>query len=96
MIPAAEVARFRNAVPYWVSLLLLPLVALSVTYGGWAMLLPPAGAWWLYTALDAAFGRNSENPDLDTPESDLIWYRFITWIWLPIGRTRLVDHGTST
>jgi len=84
MIPAAEVARFRNAVPYWVSLLLLPLVALSVTYGGWAMLLPPAGAWWLYTALDAAFGRNSENPDLDTPESDLIWYRFITWIWLPI------------
>ena len=84
MIPAAEVTRFRNAVPYWVSLLLLPLVALSVSYGGWAMLLPPAGAWWLPALLDAAFGRNSDNPDTDTPERDLIWYRVITWIWLPI------------
>ncbi len=84
MIPAADMARFRNAVPYWVSLLLLPLVALSVSYGGWAMLLPPAGAWWLYALLDAALGRNSENPDIDTPERDLIWYRVITWIWLPV------------
>ena len=84
MIPAAEVARLRRALPYWVSLLLLPLVALAVTYGGWALLLPPAGAWWLYALLDAAFGRNSDNPDPDTPERALYWYRFITWIWLPI------------
>ncbi len=83
-IPAAEVARFRNALPYWVSLLLLPLVALSAAYGGWAMLLPPAGAWWLYTLLDTAFGRDSDNPDPGTPEPALFWYRFITWIWLPI------------
>ncbi len=84
MIPAADVARFRNALPFWVSLLLLPLLALSVSYGGWAMLLPPAGAWWLYTLLDAAFGKNRNNPDPDTPETALFWYRFITWIWLPI------------
>ena len=83
-IPATEVARFRNALPYWVSLLLLPLVGLSVMYGGWALLLPPAGAWWLYALLDAAFGRNGDNPDPGTPEPALFWYRFITWIWLPI------------
>ncbi len=84
MVPASEVARLRNALPYWVSLLLLPLVALSAHYGGWAMILPPAGAWWLYAALDAMLGRNTENPDPETPESALIWYRLITWIWLPI------------
>ena len=84
MIPATEIARLRNALPYWVSLLLLPLVALSLTYGGWALLLPPAGAWWLYALLDAIFGKNRDNPDLETPERDLFWYRFITWIWLPI------------
>ncbi|PIE07869.1 MAG: alkane 1-monooxygenase [Rhodobacterales bacterium] len=101
MIPAAEVAKFRNALPYWVSLLLLPLVALSLTYGGWAMLLPPAGAWWLYTLLDAVVGKNSENPDPDTPESALLWYRFITWIWLPVqlltiyGAIWAVTHGTD-
>ena len=61
MKDATEVARFRSAVPYWVSLLLVPLVALAATRGGWALLLPPAGAWWLYALLDAAVGRNSAN-----------------------------------
>ncbi|MCB1349552.1 MAG: alkane 1-monooxygenase [Maritimibacter sp.] len=84
MKDATEVARFRNAVPYWVSLLLVPLVALAATRGGWALLLPPAGAWWLYALLDAAVGRNSANPDPDLPDRDLFWYRLITWIWLPI------------
>lgn len=91
-IPATEVARFRSALPYWVSLLLLPLVGLSVFYGGWALVLPPAGAWWLYALLDAAVGRNSDNPDPDTPERALFWYRFITWLWLPVQL--LLIYGT--
>ncbi|HHC29206.1 MAG TPA: alkane 1-monooxygenase, partial [Rhodobacterales bacterium] len=84
MVPASEVARFRHALPYWVSLLLLPLVALSAIYGGWALLLPPAGAWWVYNVLDAIFGRDTENPDLETRDADLFWYKLITWIWVPI------------
>ncbi|MCB1350139.1 MAG: alkane 1-monooxygenase, partial [Maritimibacter sp.] len=92
MKDATEVARFRSAVPYWVSLLLVPLVALAATRGGWALLLPPAGAWWLYALLDAAVGRNSANPDPDHPDSDLFWYRLITWIWLPIQLA--VIYGT--
>jgi len=84
MVPASKVSRLSSALPFWVSLLLPVLVYLSVRYGGWAMLLPPAGAWWLYAGLDAVLGRNTENPDLETPEKDLFWYKLITWIWLPI------------
>jgi len=83
-IPAAEVARFRHALPYWASLLLLPLVGLSVLYGGWALVLPPAVAWWLCAVLDIAVGRNGDNPDPETPKPALFWYRVITWIWVPV------------
>lgn len=84
MIPAAEIARARNALPYWVSLLLLPLVAFAAVRGGWALLLPPAVAWWLYALLDAAVGRDSTNPDPATPERDLYLYRLVTWFWVPL------------
>ena len=84
MIAAAETARFSRALPYWVSLLLVPLVALAALRGGWTLLLPPAGAWWLYILLDAAAGQNHDNPDPDTPEPGLLWYRVVTWIWLPV------------
>lgn len=84
MVPASVVASFRHAVPFWASLALLPLLVLAVRFGGWAIILPPAGAWWFYTALDAALGRNTENPDPETPDRALFWYKLITWIWLPI------------
>ncbi len=84
MVPASKVARFTSAAPFWVSLLLLPLVFLSARYGGWAILLPPLAAWYLYTALDVVLGRNTENPDLETPDKALFWYKLLTWIWVPI------------
>lgn len=84
MIPAAEVVRFARALPYWVSLLLVPLVALAAFRGGWALLLPPAGAWWVATLLDAMVGQNHDNTEPETPERGLVWYRLITWVWLPI------------
>ena len=84
MVPASVVGSFRHALPFWASLALLPLVALAARYGSWAIILPPAGAWWLYTGLDALLGRNTENPDPETPDSALFWYKLITWIWLPI------------
>ncbi len=84
MIPAASVAKISRALPFWLSLALIPLVILAAKYGGWALILPAAGAWWLYSALDAVLGRYSENADLETTEDQLFWYRFITLIWLPI------------
>ncbi len=84
MVPASTVARFRNAAPFGVSLLLPVLVCIAAWKGGWYLILPPLGTWWLYAMLDAAIGRYSDNADPDTPENDLFWYRLITLIWFPI------------
>lgn len=84
MIPASKVASLPRALPYWVSLLLVPVLWLTILYGGWFILLPPSVAWWLYSALDAIIGRDTENPDPETPEPSLIWYKLITWIWPPV------------
>ena len=40
-LPAAR-ASFLAALPYWVSLLTLPLAALAALWGGWWVLLLPA------------------------------------------------------
>ncbi|WP_371170092.1 alkane 1-monooxygenase [Aliiroseovarius sp. 2305UL8-7] len=84
MVPSSTVARFRNAAPFGVSLLLPILVCIAAVNGGWYLLLPPLGTWWLYAVLDAAVGRYSENADPDISDKDLFWYRLITLIWFPI------------
>ena len=54
---------FRHAAPFWLSLGVVPLVLLSAAFGGWAILLPIAGTWWLFTLLDRILGHNTDNPD---------------------------------
>lgn len=84
MIPASQVQKLRAALPFWLSLSLLPLIWFAATRGGWALILPPLGTWWLYSVLDAIFGLNRENADPETGEDQLFWYRLITLIWFPI------------
>ncbi|UWQ14437.1 alkane 1-monooxygenase [Aliiroseovarius sp. M344] len=84
MVPASQISRFANAAPFGVSILLPILVSIAAMNGGWYVLLPPLGTWWLYALLDAAIGRYPENADPNTPENDLFWYRLITLIWFPI------------
>ncbi|MZR15079.1 alkane 1-monooxygenase [Maritimibacter sp. DP07] len=75
---------FKHAAPFWVSLLVVPLIAIAAIYGGWALLLPIAGTWWAFTGLDALIGRNTDNPDPTATDAHLYWYSLITWIWLPV------------
>lgn len=79
-----NIADFRNAAPFWLSLGLLPLTFIGATRGGWTVLLMPLYAWTLITVLDAVLGLNEENPDTETDELDLFWYRLITLIWFPV------------
>lgn len=72
------------AAPFWMSLLMLPLVALAAAKGGWYWLLIPAYAWYLTTALDGLLGLNGNNADPATDTARLFWHRAITIIWFPL------------
>jgi alkane 1-monooxygenase len=84
MVPAAQVARFTRALPFWMSLALFPLIAFVASQGGWWLILMPLSTWWLFTALDAALGLELNNADPATADSDLVWYRLVTLIWFPL------------
>jgi len=84
MIPAHQVAMFRNAVPFWMSLLLVPVAVIGALYGGWTVILLPIVTWYFFSILDAFLGLNTENADLNTDEGQLSWYKAITLIWAPI------------
>ena len=75
---------FFAALPFWLSLLLVPSVWIGAWLGSFWIFLPLAMSWYLFSALDAALGLNSDNADPDTPEPDLFWYKLITLIWVPI------------
>ncbi len=83
-IPAADMAKFQNALPFWLSLGLIPLAWVGAIYGGWTVLLLPIMTWYLISALDAAIGLNLNNGDLEATDDDLFWYRLITMIWAPL------------
>tara|TARA_R110002020_G_scaffold206021_4_gene410898 strand:- start:36479 stop:37630 length:1152 start_codon:yes stop_codon:yes gene_type:complete len=83
-IPPSELSRIGRALPFWLSLLLAPLAWVGALFGGWTLVIVPAATWYLFTALDAAFGLNTENADLSATEGDLYWYKMITLIWTPV------------
>ncbi|AXI44877.1 alkane 1-monooxygenase [Sulfitobacter sp. SK012] len=82
-IPPQELARISRALPFWLSLLLLPLAWLSAVLGGWAPLLLPVVSWHLFSLLDTVAGVSQQNADLEADETDMRWYRLITLIWTP-------------
>lgn len=84
MISASEIAKPKNALPFWISFLLVPIAWLGAIYGTWWVLLLPLATWYLFAILDAFFGLNLENADPDTPDSDLFWYRAATMVWVPV------------
>ena len=84
MIPRQQLARFQNALPFWLSFALLPVAVFGATYGSWSVLLLPLITWYLFSVLDAFVGLNLENADLDATEEDLFWYRMITTVWAPV------------
>jgi alkane 1-monooxygenase len=84
MIPASQVCKLNHALPFWLSLGLIPLAIVGAVYGGWFIALLPLCGWGLISVLDALTGLNEENADPATPDDALFWYRAITLIWLPL------------
>jgi len=75
---------FVAALPFWVSLVFIPLWLLAVSKGGWWIALIPIYNFAISSVLDSALGLSRENLDPDTDDSALLWYRMITWIWVPL------------
>ncbi|WP_375700229.1 alkane 1-monooxygenase [Pseudophaeobacter sp. TrK17] len=88
-----------QAWPYWITMTFVPLVILAVLQGGWTILLIPFYGWVLMPMLDIVLGKNLTNPDPDTLDSELFWFRLLTWIWFPIqvllvfGTLWYLTHG---
>jgi len=82
-IPARDMARIGRALPFWLSLGLIPLAWCAAITGGWVIALLPLVTWFLFSILDAIVGLNLDNGDLDATEDDLFWYRLVTLIWVP-------------
>lgn len=81
MISPDQLPRLSRALPFWLSLTLVPLVAVEAAVGGWALLLAPAYGWGVISLLDVFAGLETDNADPDTPDERLFWYRLITLIW---------------
>ncbi len=86
----APIPTRENALPFWMSLAMLPLFALACIFGGWTLLLVPAYGWVLVSILDRFAGLDEENMDPETGEEKLYWYRLITIIWLPLQLAMLL------
>ncbi|MCT4558355.1 MAG: alkane 1-monooxygenase [Pelagimonas sp.] len=84
VIPARQVAQFVSALPFFLSFVLIPLVWIGALNGGLWVLLTPLATWYLFSAIDLAVGLNTEQADLDTPDTDLFWYKLLTQIWVPV------------
>ena len=73
-----------RALPFWMSLALVPIAALGAVKGGWTVFLLPLCAWWLFSLIDLALGVSTQNADPNTPRSELAGHRLITLIWAPV------------
>lgn len=80
----SDVHKFSKALPFWMSLLTVPIAIFGAVHGGWAVFLLPMVCWYFFSILDAITGLNLENADPYTSDADLFWYRLITMIWFPV------------
>ncbi|MDO5706698.1 MAG: alkane 1-monooxygenase, partial [Paracoccus sp. (in: a-proteobacteria)] len=76
--------KIPSALPFWMSLALIPLAVWAMWQGGWWWVTLPVYSWYLVTGLDLLLGRNRDNPIPDAPDSALFWHRAVTAIWAPL------------
>ena len=77
-----------NALPYFISLAIFPLVANAAIHGGW-WIAGPFIFLWVVEGLDAVFSMEERNMDpKKTLERQLFWYKLAIWLWAGSGRSR--------
>ncbi len=99
MTPRGILTGIRGALPFWLTLTLIPIMIFAAINGGWALVLPVATTLGFLSILDALSGENLKNENTETPEAELFWHRLITIIWLPLQLGLifgLIAYATST
>lgn len=76
--------RLVDALPFWISLIIPPVLVFAAVQGGWTLALPILVTWVLYDTIDFVAGLNEENLDPEIPDDRLRWYTLVTLIWPPI------------
>ncbi|MGJ8585739.1 MAG: alkane 1-monooxygenase [Marinosulfonomonas sp.] len=84
MTQAATPSKLPAALPFWMSLLLVPVLIIAAAQGGWTLILPPFAAWWAFSLIDTVLGVDENNADPETKPHRLFWHGLITVIWFPI------------
>nr|WP_321249619.1 alkane 1-monooxygenase [uncultured Ruegeria sp.] len=84
MIAQDTLSRWQSALPFWLSILLIPVIWVTAVLGGAWVLLVPLSTWWTFALLDRLTGMELENGDPDTPDAMLGWYIWLTKIWVPL------------
>ncbi len=74
----------KLALPFWLPVLMIPVVIASTMLGGFWVVLPIIFTWGVFATLDAALGQSTDGLDPQTQESALVWHRMITLIWAPL------------
>ncbi len=87
---APRTAQLRSALPFAISLLIVPAVVFAAQTGGWALLLPPIFTWWSFSLLDLIAGQTEDSLNPDTPDDHLFWYKAITLAWAPVQGLTLI------
>jgi|GEM_PF-43262 len=78
---AAIKPSFWNAIPYFVSLPILPLVAYAAIHGGW-WIAAPFLFFMIPDVFDPILGMEERNMDpKKTNERQMFWYKLAAWLW---------------
>ena len=71
MAKELEISKLGSALPFWVVLPTIPILAISAYLGGWWLLATLIYSWVLFGVLDAFEGLYEVNPDPDTGDEHL-------------------------
>ncbi|MEM8848536.1 MAG: alkane 1-monooxygenase [Pseudomonadota bacterium] len=83
-IPDEQVRDPLHALPFWISLSMVPIVWFGAVMGGAWVLAVPIYGWGIYSILDRLAGLEERNADPNMERTGLGWYRAITLLWAPV------------
>ncbi|RED18604.1 alkane 1-monooxygenase [Pontivivens insulae] len=72
------------ALPFWMSLSLVPLILLAALNGGWWLAAVTTYTIVVITFLDAVLSHDTSNADPMTQDRHLFWHKLVTWVWPPM------------